>query len=83
MSKTSAERQSKYRQRNIRDVEATKSRLSIVISDHAMLALRRLAKHNSCTQVALLERLLLEEQRKILDGMTDKEAIAFHDSVTV
>jgi hypothetical protein len=83
MGKTSAERQNEYRQRNIRDVEATKSRLSIIISDHAMLALRRLAKHYGCTQVALLERLLLEEQRKILDGMTDKEAIAFHDSVTV
>jgi len=83
MGKTSTERQNEYRQRNIRDVEATKSRLSIVISDHAMLALRRLAKHNGCTQVALLERLLLEEQRKTIDGMTDKEAIAFHDSVTV
>lgn len=83
MGKTSAERQNEYRQRNTRDVEATKSRLSIVISDHAMLALRRLAKHKGCTQVALLERLLLEEQRKILDGMTDKEAIVFHDYVTV
>lgn len=83
MGKTSAERQNKYRQRNIRDVEATKSRLSIIISDHSILALRRLAKHYGCTQVALLERLLLEEQRKTIDGMTDKEAIAFHDSVTV
>jgi hypothetical protein len=83
MGKTSTERQKEYRQRNIRDMEATKSRLSIVISDHAMLALKRLAKHTGCTQVALLERLLLQEQRKILDEMTDKEAIDFHDSVTV
>jgi hypothetical protein len=83
MGKTSTERQHEYRQRNIRDVEATKSRLSIVISDHAMLALKRLAKHAGCTQVALLERVLLEEQGRILDEMTDKEAIAFHDSVTV
>ena len=83
MGKTSTQRQNEYRQRNIRDVEATKRRLSIVISDHAMLDLRRLATYHGCTQVALLERLLLEEQRKTVDGMTDKEAITFHDSVTV
>lgn len=82
MAKTSRERQAEYRERNIRAEDASKSRLSIVISDHAMLALKRLAKRAGITQAAILERVLLEEQRRVTAEMTDAEAMAYHDSVT-
>jgi prolyl-tRNA editing enzyme YbaK/EbsC (Cys-tRNA(Pro) deacylase) len=82
MRKTNAQRQREYRERNIIAEDATKSRLSIVISDDARLALKRLAKHSGCTQAAMLERVLLEEQRRVTAEMMGPEFVNFHDSVT-
>lgn len=83
MAKSNKERQAAYREKHLKAEDATKSRLSIVISDHAMLALKRLAKGAGITRAALLERVLLEEQRRVTAEMTDAEAMAYHDSVTV
>lgn len=82
MAKTSRERQAAYRERHLKTEDATKSRLNILISDKAMLALKRLTKHYVTTQADMLEQVLLEEQRRVIAGMTGPEVEAYHDTVT-
>ena len=82
MAKTGRERQAEYRQRHLRDVEGEKTRLDAIVSDQAMNALKRLSKHYNLTQVALLERVLLEEQQRVTAEMTDQEYEDYRESVT-
>lgn len=82
MAKTSRERQAAYRERHLRAEDSAKSRLNILISDKAMLAFKRLTKHYGITQATLLERVLFEEQWRVLTEMTDPEALAYQDAVT-
>ena len=83
MAKTSRERQAAYRERHLKTEDATKSRLNILVSDKAMLALKRLTKHYGTTQADMLEQVLLEEQRRVIAGMSGPEVEAYHDAVTV
>lgn len=82
MGKTSRERQAAYRERHLKTEDAAKSRLNILISDRAMLLLKRLVKHYGTTQVALLEQVLLDEQRRVIADTTGPEVDAYHDTVT-
>lgn len=82
MAKTGRERQAEYRQRHLRDVEGEKTRLDAIVSDQAMNALKRLSKHHNLTQVALLERVLLEEQQRVTAEMTDQEYEDYREYVT-
>lgn len=82
MAKSNKERQAAYREKHLKAEDATKSRLNIVISDRAILALKRLAKKQSLNQAALLERLLLDEDMRVTAEMNDEEYTAYRDSVT-
>ena len=44
--------------------------------------MKRLTQHYDITQATLLERVLLEEQRRAISEMTGPEIDVYHDSVT-
>jgi hypothetical protein len=82
MAKTPAERQAAYRQKHLHDLEGNKARLNLVIEHSAKLALNRLANRYGVTQTELLERLILDEQKRTLETMSAEESSAYYDSVT-
>ena len=67
MAMSNAEKQASYRKQKIQEGEG--SRLQSVISLHAKLAIQRLAQHYGITQAALIERLVMEEQKRVTDTM--------------
>jgi len=82
MAMTNSEKQASYRKRRIKEGEG--ERLQAVISLHAKRGLERLAQHNGLSQVAMLERLILEEQHRVtavLEG--DAYRIYLGEVVTV
>jgi hypothetical protein len=83
MAMTNAQRQAKYREQRLKNVNGTGSRLNLIIAHGAHLALKRLAHRYGVTVTALVERLAMEEQRRVTESMSDDEHIAYCDSVTV
>lgn len=69
MAKTSAERQKAYRARRSTAGENGERKLNTWISTGAALALKRLARRYDVTQRDMLERLILEADKKVLDGL--------------
>ncbi len=67
MTMTNAEKQAAYRARKIKEGDG--ERLQAVVSLHAKRALERLARHHGITQAATLERLILDEQRRVTSDM--------------
>jgi hypothetical protein len=67
MAMTNAEKQANYRKRKIKEGDG--ERLQAIISLHAKLAIQRLAKHNGITQAALIERLVMNEQKRVTDTL--------------
>jgi hypothetical protein len=67
MALSAAEKQARYRQRYIK--EGDRERLQAVISLHAKLALKRLARHYGLTLAGMVERLALEEAARVTAPM--------------
>lgn len=82
MAMTNAQRQAKYREQRLKDVNGTGSRLNLVIDNGTHLALKRLAIRYGVTVTALIERLAMDEQRRVTETMTAGEHITYCDSVT-
>ena len=82
MAMTNAEKQASYRQRKIKEGEG--ERLQSVISLHAKLAIERLARHYGMTQAAMIERLAMDEQKRVTDTLEgDEYRIYLGETVTV
>jgi hypothetical protein len=69
MAKTSAERQAAYRARRPMVGSSGERRLNSWVSTGTHFALERLATRDGVTQRAVLERLIREEDDRILAGM--------------
>ena len=67
MAMSNAEKQANYRQRKIKEGEG--ERLQAVISLHAKRSIERLARHYGITQAALIERLAMDEQKRVTDTL--------------
>ena len=65
MAKTSAERQADYRARRATAGDNGERRINTWVSTGAALALARLAQHHGLSQRGMLERLLLEAEKRI------------------
>lgn len=76
MTKSSAERQRAYRERQAETAE----RLSMLVSVPAKRALERLARHRGETQRAVLEELLRDAERAVVDSLTF--TATYYDGVT-
>ncbi len=82
MAMTNAEKQANYRKRKIKEGEG--ERLQVIISLHAKLAIQRLAKHYGITQAALIERLVMNEQKRVTDTLeSDAYRVYIGETVTV
>lgn len=69
MAKTAAERQKQYRARRQFAGDNGERRVSAYVSTRAALALHRLANSYGVTKRELLERLLIAEDEKVLNGL--------------
>ncbi len=69
MALTNAEKQARYRERHLKDVEGMRERLQAVVSIQAKRALESLARHHGATLAGIVERLALEEQARVTAGM--------------
>ncbi|MDP2786244.1 MAG: hypothetical protein Q8O38_16875 [Sulfurimicrobium sp.] len=56
--------------------------MNLVIDYGAHLALKRLARHYCVTVTALVERLAMDEQRRVTKTMSAEEHITYCDGVT-
>lgn len=82
MAMTNAEKQASYRQRKIKEGDG--ERLQAVISLHAKLAIERLARHYGITQAAMIERLAMDEQKRVTDTLkSDAYRVFLGEVVTV
>ena len=69
MAKTAAERQKQYRARRQFAGDNGERRVSAYVSTRAALALHRLANSYGVTKRELLDRLLIAEDEKVLNGL--------------
>jgi len=67
MPRSNAERQAAYRQRHLKDAEGGLERLNLLVSLQAKRQLERLATCYGVTQKSLLEQILAEAERRVLD----------------
>jgi hypothetical protein len=81
MAMTNAERQRRYRQKHLKDEAGGKERLNLMLDFRAKLTLDRLTKRYAVTQAELIERLLREEQDRLLDTLDAEEQTAYYDAV--
>ena len=79
MAKTNSERQAEYRSRHLKDVEGTGDRLNTVLDSSAKLALKRLSHHSGLTQKEILERLLKDEEARLISTLTNIEQDKYYD----
>lgn len=77
MGMTSAERQRAYRQRHLKD--GIRERINLVVSVSTKRKLERLARHYGVTQVAMLERLLAQAEREVVDVL--EHQAAYYDGI--
>lgn len=69
MAKTAAERQKEYRANRQLAGENGERRISAYVSTRAALALRRLANRCGVTQREILEKLLVAEEERVIQGL--------------
>jgi hypothetical protein len=70
MARTAAERQKAYRAGRQLAGENGERRISAYVSTRAALALERLSNSYGVTKRDLLEKLLIDEQEKVLQGLS-------------
>jgi hypothetical protein len=74
---TNAERQARYRQRHLRNVDGEKRRLSLFLDLHARRRLERIAQYKRYTVTALIEKWAAKAEQRITARMTLKEEKAY------
>lgn len=74
MAKTVAQRQAAYRKSRPEAGENGERRINAWVSTAAFLALGRLARRYGVTQRAMIERLVLNSDEQIVDGLDPDSA---------
>jgi len=86
MAKSVAERQAEYRKRRSNAGDNGERRINTWVNTSTSLALSRLANRYAVTQRQILEKLIMEADKKILDSLDidseDWKIYFFHNSVT-
>ncbi len=83
MAQSNAERQAAYRQRHLKDENATDERLSLLVDIHAKRALERLAARYGVTQRAMLQTLITDAERVVVNALTGSEQASYYDGKNV
>ncbi|MHB1301809.1 MAG: hypothetical protein ACYCY8_13225 [Burkholderiales bacterium] len=79
MAKSNAKRQADYRARHLHDVDGKGERLNMVIDLTTKRALERLAKCYGVTQRQMLERLVDDAERAVLDKISLPAYSGYYD----
>jgi hypothetical protein len=64
------ERQARYRERHLKDVDGEKTRLSLFVSIHAHRKMERVARHKSYTVTQLIEEWAEQAENRIVAKMS-------------
>jgi len=80
MTSTSAERQRRYRQRHLKDVEGTKSRLQAIVDYRTVTALRRMALHTGESITHVVDRIVLDAEKTITDNLSASAYNTYKDA---
>jgi hypothetical protein len=67
MAQSNAERQRSYRQRRLKGLDANSERINLVVSATTKRKLERLAACYGVTKTGMLERVLADAERALLD----------------
>lgn len=78
MATSNADRQRAYRERHLNSTEGTADRLAMLVDVDAKRKLERLARHHGITQRAMLERIIADTERALVDGMQAGEQKAYY-----
>lgn len=82
MALTNAQIQAAYRARNCKDLDTARaSRMDMVIDSTSLMALKRLAAHHGVTQRAMLQTLIDDAQRALLNTLDGSQQDAYYDRV--
>jgi hypothetical protein len=79
MGKSNAERQAAYRARHFKAVEGERERLNLAVSVPAKAQLERLATCYAVTQREVIESLLEQGERRLLDSLPANEHGRYFD----
>ncbi len=80
-AQSNAERQAAYRQRHLYDVDGQGERINMVVSVQAKAQLERLARHYGVTQREVIERVLADAERKVVDGLNGGDERAYYRTI--
>lgn len=82
MTQTNAQRQQNYRQRHLKatgDDHESLERINMLVHFRAKGNLKRLACHYGVTQRAMLEQIIDEATRRLLDTLDGRQQDDFYD----
>lgn len=79
MAQSNAERQAAYRARHLKDVEGTGERINLLVDTTTKRALERMANRCAVTQRAMLQTLIADAERAMLDTLTPSEQASYYD----
>ena len=79
MAQTNAQRQAAYRTRHLKDVEGTGERISLLVDTHTKRALERLAVRYRVTQRAMMQTLIADAERALLDALHPDEQAHYYN----
>ena len=82
MAQSNAERQAAYRVRHLKDVEGTGERISLLVDTPTKRALERLAVRYGVTQRAMLQTLIADAERALLDTLRPDEQADYYSSAS-
>jgi hypothetical protein len=83
MAQTNAQRQAAYRARHLKDADGLGERLNTLINAASKQSLERLATLHGMTQRAVLEKLISDAERAVLDTMAPGDYFAIPPSRAV
>ena len=82
MAQSNAERQAAYRARHLKDVEGTGERISLLVNTTTKRALERLAVRYGVTQRAMMQTLIADAERALLDTLHPDEQASYYSQAS-
>ena len=83
MAQSNAQRQAAYRARHLKDENGTGERISLLVDIHTKRALERLATRYAVTQRAMLQTLIADAEKALVDTLPSAEQASYYDSKPV
>jgi hypothetical protein len=79
MALSNAEKQARWRERHLKDVNGTKLRAQFVFDANTIRQLKRVAKHRECSVASLIREWAANAERRIVERLSPKEEKRYYD----